>query len=331
MKAIYFGNDVSLLKKVYSDPVRKKIAERFQVEDTVYGENDLPSNDFSEVAYLFSTWGIAPISKEAIKKCFPSLKAVFYAAGSVQHFARSFLDLGVRVFSAYRANAIPVIEYASAQIVLANKGFYSAARRMRREGWKSAAQVAEKYPGNYGAKVGLLGVGTIGFGVLQRLKSYQLEIWTDDFSVSEEQAVMWGVRRATMKEIFAECDVISNHMANNAQTVGIINCELIDSMKDYATFINTGRGAQVDESALADKLEKNPTITAVLDVTCPEPPNAASRFYTLENVVLTPHIAGSSGREVERMAEMMYRTACDLFNGEMPDCEITPEMLRWMA
>lgn len=331
MKAIYFGNDPSLLKKVYSEPIRKRIAELLPTEETVYGAGDLPSKDFSNVGYLFSTWGMSALSEETIKKSFPSLKAVFYAAGSVQHFARPFLNLGIRVFSAYRANAIPVIEYASAQIVLANKGFYASARRVKRDGWNAAAQNAKRYPGNYGAKVGLLGVGAIGYGVLKRLKTYQLEIWVDDFSVTEEQALAWGVHRASMKEIFSECDVISNHIANNPQTVGMINRELLGLMKDYATFINTGRGAQVDETALSEILSKNPTVTAVLDVTDPEPPDANSRLYTLDNAVLTPHIAGSSGREVERMAEYMEDAARKVLLGETPDCEITLEMLKWMA
>jgi len=73
-------------------------------------------------------------------------------------------------------------------------------------------------------------------------------------------------------------------------------------MRPYATFINTGRGAQVVEEALADVLRSRPDLTAVLDVTWPEPPVAGHPFYSLPNCVLTPHIAGSSGDEVHRMS-----------------------------
>lgn len=97
-------------------------------------------------------------------------------------------------------------------------------------------------------------------------------------------------------------------------------------MKPYSTFINTGRGAQVDEDVLAKKLSSDSTITAVLDVTDSEPPLDESSFYTLENVVLTPHFAGSSGNEVRRMAQYMIEEAMRYENGENCLYEVTEEM-----
>ena len=87
----------------------------------------------------------------------------------------------------------------------------------------------------------------------------------------------------------------------------------------------------MDESALIEKLTQNPTITAVLDVTFPEPPKEDSPLYLLPNVVLTPHIAGSSGNEVCRMAEYMLEEAKCFENGEKTRFEVTREMLDTMA
>ena len=72
------------------------------------------------------------LSEAEIAEYLPNLRAVFYGAGSVQYFARPFLSRGVRVFSAWAANAVPVAEYAVAQIVLSGKGFYQAVRRYER-------------------------------------------------------------------------------------------------------------------------------------------------------------------------------------------------------
>jgi phosphoglycerate dehydrogenase-like enzyme len=80
-------------------------------------------------------------------------------------------------------------------------------------------------------------------------------------------------------------------------------------MKQGATFINTSRGAIVNERDLIGVLTERPDLFALLDVTWPEPPVAGSPFYDLPNVVLTPHLAGSLGNECHRMAQYMIEEA----------------------
>lgn len=328
-KAILFSEDAASVKRVYRDAV-SELKQLYEISDKVYGTADLGVADFSDVRYVFSTWGMPKISEEEIKKYFPNVKALFYAAGSVQSFAHEFINCGVKVFSAWQANAIPVVEYAVSQILLANKGYFQLALRTK-ENYDEAHEFASRYKGNYGAAIGILGDGAIGSKVIERLLQYNLRIYVYSVTMSQESAERLGVKLASLKEIFSECDVISNHLANNAQTKGIISRELIGCMKDYATFINTGRGAQVDEAALIEKLSENDTITAVLDVTFPEPPQKDSLLYRLPNVVLTPHIAGSSGNEVCRMAEYMLEESKRFENGEPTRFEVTSDMLKTMA
>ena len=102
-------------------------------------------------------------------------------------------------------------------------------------------------------------------------------------------------------------------------------------MRPYTTFINTGRGAQVDEDALIKKLSSDKTISAALDVTYPEPPVADSPLFTLDNVTLTPHIAGSLGLEVERMSQYMIDDYRRIERGETPLYEVNLEMMERMA
>ena len=89
-------------------------------------------------------------------------------------------------------------------------------------------------------------------------------------------------------------------VTNNGQEAWDKICE----MKKNGTFINTGRGAQVDEAGMLEALKKRPDVSAVLDVTIDEPP-VNEDFYKLENVFLTPHIAGRQANEVARMSEMV--------------------------
>ncbi len=98
-------------------------------------------------------------------------------------------------------------------------------------------------------------------------------------------------------------------------------------MRDHAVFINTGRGRQVNESELCDVLERRPDLTALLDVTWPEPPLPGSRLYTLPNVRLSPHIAGSLNDELRRMADFVISDFKRVLAGESPLHRVEESML----
>lgn len=163
------------------------------------------------------------------------------------------------------------------------------------------------------------------------LQPHQLEIMAYDPFLSGDSADKLGITLCSLEDIFSKCQTISNHLANNNQTVGMLNYSLFSLMSDTATFINTGRGAQVVEEDLVRVLKEKPHITAVLDVTYPEPPQKGHEFYKLPNVFLTPHISGSTGKEVERLAEYMLSEFRRVLNNEKPLYEVTLDMLKTMA
>lgn len=281
--------------------------------------------------YLFSTWGMPALTGEQIEKYLPSLKAVFYGAGSVQAFARPFLEKGIRVFSAWGANAIPVAEYATAQIILAGKGFFQCVDHYRHEGRKAAREFTDHQPGNYNIRIGILGAGMIGRMVLERLMCYDVETLVYDPFVSDAVLESLHAKRASLTDIFRECQVISNHIANLPSTVGMLKYEHFSLMKKNATFINTGRGAQIVEEDMIRALQEEPERTAILDVTFPEPPVPESPLNTMRNVILTPHIAGSMNNEVARMGKYMLEEARKLLTGQPCKYEVTEKMLETMA
>ena len=328
MKTIIFSNEILRADGVYGPAQRAQLAELYGCDGKIYTQKDL--EQLSETEYIFSTWGMPRLTCEEIRTYLPKLKCVFYGAGSVKYFAKPYLDCGVRIFSAWQANAIPVAECCIAQIMLANKGFYYLSRHCSRS-YAFAHSERGIFPGNYEAKVGLIGLGAIGMLVLEELKKHDIELYVYSSTVTKENEADWGVKAATLDEIFAQCDVISNHLADVPATKGIINEALINKMKPYATFINTGRGAQVDEAAIIAKLKQDDTITALLDVTYPEPPVEGSELYALENVILTPHSAGSNGKEVRRMAQYMIDESKRYFADEPCIYEVTEDMLDRMA
>lgn len=333
MKSIFLCENTEIIRKVYNTETVEALKKEAGLADNCYNRDSVLSNpkQFSNIKAIFSTWGMPQFTEEEIRHCFPSLQHIFYAAGTVQEFARPFLSCGVAVHSAWAANAIPVAEYTVSQILLANKGFFRTAQNMSVGKLKECYNAKDHYPGNYGAAVGIIGAGMVGKQVIKLLHSYNLPIKVFDPFLPNETAKALHVIKCSLKELFSNCTVISNHLANNAQTCGMLNRPLFSSMKPYATFINTGRGAQVVENDLAAVLTERPDLTAILDVTNPEPPNKGHLFYTLPNCILTPHIAGSSGDEVHRMAAYMleeyHRTAA----GESGKYSISLKMLETMA
>lgn len=331
MKSLLIGRPEDI-RRVYPASTLAALREEAGLEsDAVLTRDGLSESRTADTDFLFSTWGMPALPEEEIARFFPKLKAVFYAAGTVQGFARPFLNRGVRVFSAWGANAVPVAEFTVSQILLANKGFFGAAALYSAGQIQAARKHAAAFPGNVRCKVGIIGAGMIGSMVIRMLRGRELEILVYDPFLPPERAAELGVRTVSLEELFSECQTISNHLANNPQTVGILNYPLFSRMPDNGVFINTGRGAQVVEADLIRALTEQPGRTALLDVTNPEPPEPDHPFYRLPNVCLTPHIAGSTGHEVERMSRYMLEEFRRVRQGEPALYEVTPSMLATMA
>lgn len=333
MEAIFLTDWSERYDLVYGPEERKRFTAKVDTPDKLFFSEDILANPekFRDVRYIFTTWGMPEFTEEQIKEIFPKLEAIFYAAGSVQSFARPFLRCGVKIFSAWQAGAIPVAEYTLAQILLATKGYFRAATLCSNGDYLQARQVRFQYPCNYGVRVGIIGLGAIGDLVCQLLKPFDIEVVAYSRSLTQERADRMGVEKSDIETIFKTCHVVSNHIANNAHTQGIFKKEHFASMLPNAVFLNTGRGAQVVEEDLVEVLRNRPDLTAVLDVTDPEPPLENSPFYSLSNCILTPHIAGCNGLELRRNTKWMEEEF-DLYRAGKP-CryEVTEDMLERMA
>lgn len=332
MRSILIG-DPNSIARVYSEQTLKHLTDEAELAPRVVTHRMLKkgSVETAEVEYLFSTWGMPSLSEEEIARCFPNLRALFYAAGSVKGFAAPFLARGVKISSAYAANAIPVAEYTVSQILLATKGFFRSSALYSRGEISEARRVASSYPGNFSIRVGLIGAGMVGKAVCRLLKPYSIDVLVYDPYLSDNAALELGVQKATLEDIFSTCIVVSNHVPNIPLTRGMFNYRLFSLLQENATFINTGRGAQVVEDDLCRILSERSDLVALLDVTDPEPPRADSPFITLPGAILTPHIAGSSGRETFRMGEYMLEEYRRFAAGKPLEYEITAEMLPTLA
>ncbi len=251
---------------------------------------------------IFSGWQ-GPVLNEAFFAIAPSLKAIFYGAGSMGYILTPAVwERDIVVTSALEANAVPVAEYALATILFSLKHGWKLARMTRAV---RCHPDRNHVPGCYGSTVGLISLGAIARKLLELLRPFDLNVLVYDPFVAEHDAAALDVELVSLEALFQRSDVVSLHTPSFPETRGMITGQHIASMKRGATFVNTARGELVREEEMIEILSSRADLQAVLDVTYPEPPAADSPLYTLENVVLTPHIAGSAGAECGRMGRYM--------------------------
>jgi phosphoglycerate dehydrogenase-like enzyme len=145
------------------------------------------------------------------------------------------------------------------------------------------------------------------------------------------RAAELGVELVDLDRLFAEADVVSLHTPWLPETEGLIAGRHFERLRPGATFINTARGAVVREPEMTAVLQRRPEVYAVLDVTWPEPPAAGSPLYTLPNVFLTPHMAGSMGPECRRMGRFMADELGRYLRGDSLLGEVTREAAARLA
>jgi phosphoglycerate dehydrogenase-like enzyme len=254
---------------------------------------------------------------------------VFYAAGNVKAFAEPLVQNGVVLVSAWAANAIPTSEMVLAQILLSLRGYFRAVRGYRAT--KSFAGKEFDRRGINGETVGLLGLGKIATRVRSQLAAYPVKVIVYDPFLTPERATALDVEKVTMDEVFRRALVVSNHIPDIPDTRGVLTAGQFELMRDGATFINSGRGAQVIEADLLAFLEARPDVTALTDVTWPEPPAPDSAFWTLPNIVMSPHIGGTVGDEVVRLADLVIEEYERWARGEALQHQVTAEVLATMG
>lgn len=292
-----------MLQDIYCPSRRKKIEECIHLKTGWYQKESLLADEkiCRELHVMISTWSMPTFSDEELK-AFPNLEAVFYSAGTIKPFAEPFLKRGIKVISAWASNAIPVAEFTVAQIILASKGYWHASKAIKSRG-KEHEHPRNSYPGMFEIEVALLGGGMIGSHVIKLLKNHHIKVLLVDPYFPQSKAEAMGVELVSLNQAFSRAQVVSNHLPNLPETEKMIGKEQFERMKDRAVFINTGRGQSVDEQGLIEVFSKRTDLEALLDVTFPEPPDEASPLYEMDNVHLTPHIAGAFGQERWRLVD----------------------------
>ncbi|MEE1800818.1 hydroxyacid dehydrogenase [Streptomyces sp. JV176] len=284
----------------------------------------------ADVELLVTGWGCPPLDAAALAAA-PRLRAVVHTAGTVRgHVTEACWERGIEVSSAAAANALPVAEYTVAMILLSGKRVLERARALRATHDRGDWLRTPAGLGNYGRTVGILSASLIGRRVIELLRPYDLTILLHDPYVSDAEATALGAHPVGLGELFARADVVSVHTPLLPATHGLVSRELLTSMRPDSVLVNTARGAVVDQDALTDVLRAG-RIRAVLDVTDPEVLPPEHPLWTCENALITPHLAGSQGNELRRLADLAVGEVTRWAAGDGFDHPVRRERLAFLA
>jgi phosphoglycerate dehydrogenase-like enzyme len=274
-----------------------------------------------------TSWGVACLDADVIAAA-PRLQVMAHMGSSVARFVSEALwQRGIRVTTAAPILARDVAETTLGLMIVGLKRIWPLGQLVRQGGWRESPYWPSREL--YGKTVGIIGASHVGRHVIELLRPFGTRILLYDPYVSEDGAARLGVTKADLEDLLSQADVVTLHAPAKQETYHLLDAGRLALMKDDALLINTARGTLIDESALVSELRKG-RFFAFLDVTDPEPPAVTSPLRKLDNVVVTPHLAGCI-EDCGRMGEMAVEELRRYFAGEPPLYQVTRDMLSRIA
>lgn len=284
----------------------------------------------AQVEVLVTSWGAPALTEEVLAGA-PRLRAVLHAAGSVRPLVTpSVWNRGLRVTTAADANAQPVAEFALAAVLWAGKRvpLMGQLARRHREDWSYRHH--HGLLSNHRRTVGILGFSRVGRRLATLLAPFDVDVLVADPLVDPAQVRAAGAELVDLDAMLPRCDVLSLHAPALPSTRHVVDAHRLALLPDGATVVNTARGVLVDTAALQAECVSG-RLSAVLDVTDPEPLPASSPLYDLPNVLITPHVAGALDTETLRLSAAAL-DELDLYRAGLPARHPVDErQMAWVA
>lgn len=195
-------------------------------------------------------------------------------------------------------------DFAFALLLAAARRVVEAERYTRAGKWKTWGLTVLLGQDVFGATLGLIGLGRIGTAVAKRARGFEMRVLYYDPQRRPEVEAQLNITYADLDTVVRQADFLSIHTPLTETTRHLVNADLLRKMKKTAILVNTARGAVVDQAALYTALREGWIAGAALDVTDPEPIALDDPLLTLDNCIITPHIASASVATRTKMAVM---------------------------
>jgi D-3-phosphoglycerate dehydrogenase len=234
----------------------------------------------------------------------PKLRVIGRAGVGVDNIdAEAATRRGIVVMNTPGANAVAVAELTLGMMLALARKLPAANASMHAGKWEKKSLQGMELRGK---TLGILGLGRIGLEVAKRAKSFGLEIIGSDPFVSAAVARENGIKLVSLDELIAGSDYLTLHVGLTPQTTGVINAKTLAKTKKGVRIINCARGELIEDAALVEALKSGQVAGAALDVFSVEPPTN-SPYAALDNVILTPHIAGATAEAQEAVGIQIAR------------------------
>ncbi|MCO4754060.1 MAG: hydroxyacid dehydrogenase [Bacteriovoracaceae bacterium] len=248
-------------------------------------------------------------NKEFIDQA-PNLKYIIRAGEGTDNIDKAYCqEKGIKVSNTPGANNNSAAEHAMALIMTVLRKTAQANSSMKSGKWEKS-----QFTGNelWKKTVGIMGFGRIGQILCKRLQGFEPNVLFFDPGV-KESPFPYAKKVETLEELFSQSDIVSIHTPLLEATKGVVNSELMSKMKPDAILVNAARGKIVNEDDLYTTLKEGKIKGAGFDVFANEPLEENSKLTELENIVLTPHLGGSTEEAQFRVGEMAAAQMVDFF------------------
>ncbi len=285
-------------------------------------------NTIKDATIAVTSWGNTELTGDILEHC-PNLKFVAHAAGSVKPIVSDELwAKGIRVLSSACPLGEGVAETALGFTISASKNFYNLNTSVKNGGWNEGKEnITELFDIN----IGVIGAGWAGKHYIKLLQNFYVNVLLYDPFIDAETAKALGATKVELEALLKESDIVSIHAPSIPETNHMINADTLALMKKDAVLINTARGSIIDEEALYNHMKNGGLKYACIDVFDPEPPKADNPLLTLDNVIVTPHLAGLARNGLKRIGTFVCEEIQHFLDGEPVRGEVTKEMLARMA
>ena len=279
---------------------------------------------------IVTGWG-SPSFDDAVVDAASELEFVVHSAGSIKHlFPPRLFKRGIRVSHAAGAIAPAVAEMSLALLLILLRQPHTMDRDLRAgRPWRETRDTTMGREVN-GLRVGVIGAGYTGRYFIGMLRCLGAEVWVFDPYLGAEEADALGARAVGLDVLLRECPAVSLQAPPTDETHHMIGERELSLLQDGAVFINTARSWLVDQEALVRELASG-RILAALDVFDEEPLPDAHPFRQMDNVLLTPHVAGASAQARARQGQYAVDEIRRYLSGEELRYEVTLDMLDTMA
>ena len=306
------------------------LAQTCEVRRLSQPNEDALLDEVQDVHGLIASGGLVQVTRPVLERAQALRVVASLGAGfdAIDH--ETATTLGIPLVNNSGVGHRPVAEHALGMMIALAKDFRRADRMLRDEGW--AARTTYSRP-QIGLElneltVGIAGLGHIGKEVARKsMAAFDMRVLAYDPYVSAEEMQALGVTKVErLLDMLPQCDFVTVHVPHNRETHHLIGAQELQAMKPTAFVVNTARGPLVNNGALVEALQAGTIAGAGIDVFEPEPPPPDHPLLGLDNVLVSPHIAGVTSVTFSKLSYGAAEQVAQVLRGERPPRLVNPEV-----